>query len=349
MNKSYFLILFISSFIFCCFLYEQQLHLQTIWKRDKKNHFLNEKYKNLLLQTDSNKYSALFYSLMTGDKTFLNKETKEEFKQMGLMHLLTPSGLHLSSLIIIFKFFPKRFQLILLFLISIPIFSLKNYYSIKRVLIFKFCTRLFDKNFKYKNEYAFILTFVLDILLGNFQEGVLSSVYSFLFWGTILFHKGNFWGLNYKLFFNLILTSFISSQKVNIISLFLNSLVSSLFTILYPILFINFWFPYFNFQTYISIKVIQSFGSTISYANSLIPPFIPPFLIVLIFFILVRDVRMKRTLLFTCLLSACFGNIDNLKDNFTNKKYILSPKGNSHCNWKLKDFYYDIRCKKRAR
>src|SRR5690606_13273010 len=51
-------------------------------------------------------------AIATGDKRKVHKKVLESFKRMGLMHLLTPSGIHLNSILWIDKLFPPRFVII---------------------------------------------------------------------------------------------------------------------------------------------------------------------------------------------------------------------------------------------
>lgn len=329
-----------------CVFYDQHLNLSFQWKRQRQSQFLKKKYNELKSVSDDKNSISLYYSLMTGDKRYLSKESKQNFKDLGLMHLLTPSGLHLSSILIIFKVIPKQIQIYLLFIISLPFFMLEKYYSIKRVLIFKLTYFVLAKDLKNKSAIAFITTFCADIVLGNFKDSPLSFAYSFLFWGTILFHQGSFLKLNYKLFFNLVVTSFISSSPISMLSLLINSICSSLFTLVYPILSFNFWIPLFDSQTIFSLWIIRYFDKAIFFISEIFPTIIPNLVFVLFIYSLLLKKLKNLSPIILLLISFEIGSRPNL--NFRNKKYILSPKLSNDCKWIFKEFYYDIKCKKKG-
>lgn len=330
------------------FFYQQSLSLSTSWKREKQYQFLKNKYNDLKQDSDSKKEIGLLYALMTGDKSKLDKKNKKDFKELGLMHLLTPSGLHFSSLIIFFKFFPKKVSVFLVIFFSLPFFWLEKYYSIKRVITFKVTYILLGNKIENKSYIAFIFTFLVDILFGNFSDSPLSFTYSFLFWGTIIFHKGSFLDLNYKLFTNLVLTNFISVQPVSIISILINSPLSLIFSFIYPILCFNFWINLFNFQTKFSLWIIKYFINTIEVFNNYSAKIYPNLMFIILILIIIGNLKFKKIsiLIFGTLLSFNLGNIT--KYSISNKKYILSPVRNKNCDWTLKEYYYEIKCKKKA-
>ena len=189
------------------FHYQQELKMSFSKKRSSTPAVIKAKYQALKNASYSKRAKGLYYALMTGDKRNLDKGTREQFKKMGLMHLLTPSGLHLSSLIVIIKLVPLHWQLLFLGFICLGFLLIEDYYAIKRVIIFKIITLVLQKLFHGKtnnhkgnhNKWAFLLTFLVDMLIGNFHQSPLSYIYSFLFWGTILFHSGGIFKLSYKL------------------------------------------------------------------------------------------------------------------------------------------------------
>ena len=73
---------------------------------------------------------------LTGDKTKLPKLINNSFQKYGLYHLLTPSGLHLSSLFFI-NILPMAIQVIILTFILFTILPMQSYFSLERIIIYK--------------------------------------------------------------------------------------------------------------------------------------------------------------------------------------------------------------------
>jgi hypothetical protein len=181
--------------------------------------------------------SALYYSSQTGDKTRISPVLKRALKEFGLIHLLTPSGIHLSSLLLFFFLFIKRkIHKYLYFILLCIIMPLTGFYSLKRIIIFHIL-----KCFKLSNQYSFIATFLIDIFIGGYSNSPLSFAFSFLCWGVIIFSKGPRLKLIYNLFLCQFIISYFTNFSINPIAIFINPLFTSIFSLLFPIMSINFW------------------------------------------------------------------------------------------------------------
>ena len=105
--------------------------------------------------------SAFYYSSQTGEKVGISPTLKKALKEFGLIHLLTPSGIHLSSLLLVFFLFIKRkAHKYIYFCLLILIIPLTGFYSLKRIIIFHIL-----KCFKLSTQQSFILTFIIDIFI----------------------------------------------------------------------------------------------------------------------------------------------------------------------------------------
>lgn len=360
MSRSYYFIVLLAVSLLTVVFTHQNRKLNIPKKRNKTPTFLYQKYIGIKKSTESIKISkrssGLYYALMTGDKRYLGKDTRKTFEKLGLMHLLTPSGLHLSSIVIGIKFLPHRIKLIFMLCIGIVFFLLDNYFAIKRVIMFKIFHLIIPdnnsniesnvQNTPNKNQKAFLLTFVLDIILGNFQEGPLSYTYSFLFWGTILFHSGNIFMLSYKLFINLSITCVISGQIVSAVSLIINTPISMVFSFLYPFLFLNFWLPVFSIQNEIAITMIDNFYKTIFILSELLPTFVPSVLFVILLLLVPYQFKLRPFIISIILLFLTGANPVNKQTRFSNKKYFWSLGQGNNCKIVPRHFYNEIKCKK---
>ncbi len=186
--------------------------------------------------TCENRLSGLAKAMALGDKSCVNAQDKEAIKSFGLMHLLTPSGLHLSSALALFYFFPRLRFLTCLALLMGSFFT-SGLYSLQRMLVFQ------AFNFKLKNvKMSFLVTMGASLLLGNFSQSPISFALSMLFWGTIVYHKGSKLNLALSLFLAQALVSIAFNQELNPLALIINPAVTFLFTIAFPVFLVLFPF-----------------------------------------------------------------------------------------------------------
>lgn len=169
-------------------------------------------------------------SIVLGDKASLKKSTKDTFKHFGLMHLLTPSGLHLSSALIVFKYFPRLRYILILTLTSFSFFT-AGLWSMKRVLLFSALSPS-----KLSNQSLLVVTIALSFILGHFHKAPLSFCFSFLFWGAIIFHKKTKLSLITILFLIQLIVSFYFNDQISILTFFINPFLTSAFTLLFPLM-----------------------------------------------------------------------------------------------------------------
>jgi hypothetical protein len=144
----------------------------------KLRHF--ESAKSLVPKEDL-QILKLWESILTGRSAPLSKMIKERYRLLGLTHLFTPSGFHLSALLFPFmKFLNKPIHRLSLFLtLGLGLFFLPGLHSLKRMLIVKTHQNLFGM------KLGFSFAMLIDIFLGSFQQNPLSFSYSFLFLGII--------------------------------------------------------------------------------------------------------------------------------------------------------------------
>ncbi|WP_084710395.1 ComEC/Rec2 family competence protein [Bacteriovorax sp. BAL6_X] len=207
------------------------------------------------------KHDFYFYrSVLTGQKWGLDKELKRKLTHLNLLHLMTPSGLHLSSLFLIFYFLRRRYprlsNLVELTLCLGFYFFLPGYYSFRRVaLIRSFFILNKTRETNYSKMQIFIFFLVTDFFFGTYRYSPLSFYLSTLFLGLIFSIKEYRIYKMYLLFF--VAQLFIAHKFTGVIypaTIILSPLLTSIFTLIYPILFFNLFFiEYFNYaQWFIS-------------------------------------------------------------------------------------------------
>jgi hypothetical protein len=207
--------------------------LSPFYKQDrvmKLKHF--EEAKSLVPKSDL-EYLKLWESVLTGRSAPVSKILKEKYKELGLNHVFTPSGFHLSAVLSPFMKLIKvpRNELIILFIIGMTLCLLPGFGALKRMVLIKGQQKIFGRH------EGFILALILDILWGSFQESTLSFTYSFLFLGIIY---SGYDGLILVLyfFFAQIMIAFFQGSDISPLLLIFSPLLNLLFTVLMPFLFL---------------------------------------------------------------------------------------------------------------
>lgn len=189
------------------------------------------------------KKSPVAHAFILGDKSGITYSQKKDLKSLGALHLLTPSGLHLSSfmgfltlLLVLLK--REKLKLPILIIAGIALLFLPTFYSLKRTLFFSILgLALYEKwGFTGKSKLIFIFVFMGDFLFGSFNESPLSFTFSYLFFGTfIALSRFGYKTLFTSLFLNQILISYFLVEKFYLIGPLFGFLLTSLFSFLFPI------------------------------------------------------------------------------------------------------------------
>lgn len=244
MNRLAFI--YMISFALLCFLQSHQKY-----NFEKTPQFVQDKREELKGKFEKPEHAELLLSYVAGDYKKIPKEIKEAHKILGLNHLFTPSGIHLSALFILF--FPLLFWLKktnrlghLLFgslLYLSPFVLLPSFSAAKRISLLRLLT-LWKTLLPWQIPIfaLFIGAFVLDLFLGGYSSSPGSWVYSFLFIG-ILFSCDKLPGIfiPLALWGGQILISYFQQTPLTLIGFFLGFLLTALFTPFFPIYFAYFW------------------------------------------------------------------------------------------------------------
>ncbi|MDP7321434.1 MAG: hypothetical protein QF441_12550 [Bacteriovoracaceae bacterium] len=187
---------------------------------------------------------GFYKALVTGNKKELPREQKKLFKKYGLSHILTPSGIHLSSVIFLFKYF-KTLELLFLIVFFIYLQNFSVYNSLERVTLFRLLYIFIKKLSRTKNniEISFIGTFFLSALIGHYSANALSYIYSLLFWGTIICFKEKPLKMILMLNLSLLFISSYTNQLVSPFSLLINTVYTFIFSSLFPLFLFNNFLP----------------------------------------------------------------------------------------------------------
>lgn len=220
--------------LFTCSL-AQSIENRLITTSKAKVFFKIRKTQQIL--TDRN--FLIYKKSLTGDKSILPKKIKSAFQRYGLYHLLTPSGLHLSSLFFI-NILPIAAQIIILLSIFIIILPMHSYLSLERILIFKTIFNITSSfGLRLNQELILLATIILSVFVGNFQQSPMSFMFSILFWGTILIYKSNKFQMLIFLNVSQHLIGLLLNQPINIISIIVNPIYTFSFVSIFPFFLIN--------------------------------------------------------------------------------------------------------------
>lgn len=282
--------------------------------------------------------SALFAYTIGGLKG-VPKSVITSHKNLYLIHLFTPSGLHLSSIFIFltplltflkFKSFNYFFALSLL--LTLPPFFLDGFWAVKRVSFLRLLWLVLKKTpLKVSLFSVFILAFCLDFFFGTFKESPLSFTYSFLFVGMIFSNQKwpSIW-LPLFLMLGQFIVCFFQDIPFYPLNFFIGFFLTSFFTILFPIFFMSFCFPIFcpitKWPLSLFLTLVQVGSNFLKNSPSF---FISGDLLFLIF-VLISSLNLKKKgiflILFTIFTSSPLMNVTDRSTKISENFYLADEK-----------------------
>jgi len=310
-------------------------------------------YKRVISDSSflSKRMTPIARSYFTGHKKGLKRKIIQTHRSLGLMHLMTPSGLHLSSLFLLLSPLIKKSgaKSLLSLLFYICLFSFPHLSSLRRMSLYS-CLKT-NTFIKLNSLHSFLITFTFSFLTGDYWQRPFSFCLSFLFLGAILFarhRKEAFLSfLMIHLLVNLIFEQvfsplgFIYGLIVTLGSpvIFLGLIIDTLFKIS---IFSDLWLSFLNLLDSFSGPSIQS-----------------PFLLALPFFLFPKKPVIKRLLLLCSLVFAIEETTPVKKRGFINKaplnysKKIIQSNRITHyyesglkCISRLYTDHWSTHCKK---
>ncbi|MEC7276451.1 MAG: hypothetical protein VXV96_09030 [Bdellovibrionota bacterium] len=132
-----------------------------------------------------------------GDKSKMSSHQKRIHSALNLQHLMTPSGLHLASLLLIIGLISKtkRTKFSFLLILSLLSWPFDGLDSFKRMILFGLLRT--NPLYQFKIIPSFLITFALTLIGGQYGENPLSFALSFIFLSTLLTGRSTIkiWGL----------------------------------------------------------------------------------------------------------------------------------------------------------
>ncbi len=243
----------------------------------------------------------LYRSIMTGQKRGLNKELKKKMLDLSIIHLLTPSGLHFSTIFLLFIVLRKKFKTSWLAyaeaIICLLCYTLiPGYFSLRRVALLR-AIFIFNKQSSFFNKkQVFTIFFIWEFFFGTYSDNKLSFCLSMMFLGMIfLGDKINFKILSYRFFIAQIIVGLCLKNDVYVMNLLFSPLITYSFTFIYPAIFLNvFIINYFNYSEYI----LMIFNKAIEFSHILITNFSTPMNLILSITLIALYIDRRLILLF---------------------------------------------------
>ena len=203
----------------------------------------------------------LWESMLTGRSAPVSKWIKDEYKTLGLNHLFTPSGFHLSAVMLPFmKFIKNRvWQLWILIAVGATIFSMVGQGALKRMVLIKVNQNLLGQ------KTGFIVALLMDMLFGSFTDSPLSFCYSFLFLGII--YSGSSL-LFLWFFFAQCLIAYFNGNHISPLIMILSPVLNIAFAAAMPLLLLL-AFPLCHWQIIVGLKILAGLQKLVQLSANL--------------------------------------------------------------------------------
>lgn len=208
----------------------------------------------------------LWESMLTGRSAPVSKWIKDQYKTLGLNHLFTPSGFHLSAVMMPFmKLIKSRlWRFWILLLVGTGIFSMTGQGALKRMVLIKLNQHVLGQ------KTGFVLALLMDMLVGSFSDSPLSFCYSFLFLGII--YSGSSL-LFLWFFFAQSLIAYFSGDLISPLIMVLSPLLNVAFAIAMPLLFLL-AIPLCHWQVNVGLKILSGLQKLVelsAHASQMVP------------------------------------------------------------------------------
>jgi hypothetical protein len=284
----------------------------------------------------------LWESMLTGRTAPVARWIKDKYKSLGLNHLFTPSGFHLSAVLLpVMKLIKSsRWQLITLLLLTMGIFTLQGQGALKRMALVKLNQRWLNQ------KTGFLLALLLDMLWGSFIDSPLSFTYSFLFLGLI--YSGNRW-LFLWFFLGQALIAYFQGELISPLILLFSPVLNLIFALAMPML-VLLAIPLWDWQLSLGLKLLKGLNYLVvgsAEMSSWLPPLEPNVGVIILLIMIIKNKRrwlpVGLLLLSTHLNSSStkipsFGNYEFVPHGEIIKR-VLNEKGEVI-------YYSDGKCKR---
>lgn len=322
MNKPWLISFVILSFLLLGLIKSHRIQiLESYYKNEKMlklGHF--EKFKKSTTK-ENLLFIKLWESIIIGKSRSLPKEIKVPYNALGMAHIFTPSGFHLTAVLLPFMKIIKKnkYQLIFIILVGSLITFLPGFNALKRMVLIKGSQKLLG------TQTGFILALLLDVFWGSFQSAPLSFSYSMLFL-AIIYSGAKGFALIFWFFCGQIIISFFQESYIPLILIVFSPVINFVFSFLLPILF-GLTFPTGEWALETGLFLLKKVHGLVEFLSTLSKAFpiieVHVGIICVLIFVLSRKWKLSMiTILF-------ISNTLNFKvDNYpASSQYQFKPQG----------------------
>ena len=283
----------------------------------EENHNIYYTFKNYLInKIEKKKNKEYYYAFILGDKSYIDKDIQNTFKQNGITHLFALSGMHIALFIsILNKIFHKfKFKNIIIYLFLGFYLFLTNFApSILRAIFFYILLR-FNKKLEINLPTLIVLLYTVILLLFLnpfllFNIGFLYSIMATfgLILSAKLIKKNNY--LVKILMTSLIATIFTlpitlnNFYEINLLGIIFNIIFVPLISfIIYPLILISFFMPT-SFLLSFFIKLLELLSNWMAHLSlTLSMPKVSIFVIVIYYTLLIIIILYRKYFLIFLIL-----------------------------------------------
>lgn len=312
-------IIIISLFLLTLLKLEEQKSLVPYFKAERSYKLANFEKARKTVSAQDLDLLELWESMLTGRSAPVARWIKDQYQQLGLNHLFTPSGFHLSAVMLPFMKLikTKNAQGFFLIIIALGLFMLRGQGALKRMVLIKLSQNYLGQ------KTGFIIALIMDMLFGSFTNSPISFCYSFLFLG-IIYSRSAFLFLWF--FFAQCLIAYFNGDFISPLIILLSPLLNLAFALAMPLLFLL-AIPLCQWQLYLGLKILSGLQQLVTWsalATSWVPSWEVNFGIILCFVFVYLGQRKMLALAMLILsfnLNLDGGNIPGFG------KYEFVPRG----------------------
>ncbi len=311
------------------------LNIDTVYLISKNKNILykvKETIKNIIKNRNSFSY---LNSFIMGNTTYLNSDIKSIYQKIGISHLFSISGTHITLITLLFSYLYKKKKInntiyfLLINIIVIFYLFLTNYkVSILRFVLFFDISFINKKvNLGYDNLKTMIIVILLSLIINpyyffqtGFEYSYLISFFLIRFSNLI---KGNYFRKLLKISIISIITSFpitiYNNYEINLLSIIYNLFYVPLVSfILFPLSILIVLFPILDNILMFFINVLENSAIFLSKINVLTFIFAKPsFLLMFVYLVLIYFFFSKKKKVLLIILIIIHYNINAIrKDSY---------------------------------
>ncbi len=324
------------NFLFFSLVFRERTLKATLSFSNKTPSFIRQRNNEIDKIWKNSELTNFLSKTTTSFSTKRLRVLKEQLKKLGLIHLLTPSGIHLAPLksLLRMTFLMRFFSFVFM-----GIFFLPHLFSLKRIVLLHFLPRGISPLI------GLFFVFIGDVIRGGFQASPLSFCFSLLFLGILFFRPPRMW---LHFFMGQIMINYFFQTSISPIAFLLSPLLTFIFVCFFPFLLLTYFLPLFSLQLQMAKYLVEVFLVIVQKA-SLVVGFFP--LIQVNMFLLVGFglflFGKRKWAIGLILLSVHDVNFQKRKHiPLKLPQRIYSPRGIHKCRHQLKNEIWIIKCRK---